>query len=113
MKGIISMLFGRGEAEYREEHKAFRDAIPDDFPTHYTEEQRAAMHPACSGKHKDTMVAADYRRANQMRGPLSKSEDKRFTQYQHLTAEYQRQVASLPSGSRVVPFDEWLELQKG
>jgi hypothetical protein len=103
MKGFFKMLSGQGEKEYREQHKAFDDAIPDRYEDHIEEHEwqwkhpdsakRAKTHPAYSGPMENSLDAANYRRAHQMRGPQSKAEHEAF-------AEYQRTHG--PDGRRIV-----------
>lgn len=83
MHGIKDMLSGKGERENQERHKAFRDAIPDDFLAGTTIQERAAKHPAYSGPMSNSMDAANYRRAHYGgKGPQSKAEHADFAEYQ-------------------------------
>jgi hypothetical protein len=88
MKGIWSMLSGRGEKEYRQQHEEFDNSIPNKYPFRAGEYVRygpgeldyrnatpadASLpeHPAYSGRYGKTMDASNYRKANSA-GPKSK-----------------------------------------
>jgi hypothetical protein len=92
MKGIWKMLTGQGEAEYRAQHQAFRDALPREFPFVIGEGDHAVVrygrgsqdlrpashedlaqlpsHPAYAGPLVNTSDAFNYRRATACHGPL-------------------------------------------
>ena len=63
MKGPWKMLTGKGGREYRDQHRAFDNAIPD---------YGTDNHPAVSGPLANSLSARNYRRANANHGPLSK-----------------------------------------
>lgn len=110
MKGIWKMLTGQGEKEYRQQHKAFNDAIPDDWNGDETIEEKAAKHPAYSGATARSHEAFDYRRAHYMRGPQSKREHEEFAAMQKKLAQYEKEnrVSSYMTDSG---FLEWLDRQ--
>src|SRR5689334_8122209 len=93
MKGFWKMLTGQGEAEYRAEHQAFRDCIPDDFPfvvetkdgvfvrtgprdrdwrPATREDYALPTHPAYVGPMAQTSDGFNYRRATSNHGPMPK-----------------------------------------
>ena len=99
---VWKMLSGKGEKENQKRHKAFRDAIPDTFPSDMTIEERAAIHPAYSGPMANTLQAADYRRAHYMHGPQSKAEHAALVRRQAMMEEYERQVAEFTQRLREI-----------
>ncbi len=107
MFGIGKMLSGKGEAENRRRHNAFRDAIPQNFPAGMSEPERARLHPAYSGPKAKTKMAADYRRAHAMHGPQSQAEHRAFERQQNMMDEYERREKASKT-SRVLSFGEWL-----
>lgn len=93
MKGLLKMISGQGEKEYRQQHQKFRDAIPDDFPADMTIDERAAKHPAYSGPMANTLDADNYRRArNLFGGPKSKAEHAALTEYQRTHDQFGRRI---------------------
>jgi len=102
MHGFWTMFTGRGEKLNREKHKAFRDAIPDTFPTDMTIEERAARHPAYSGPVANSMDAENYRRAHYMHGPQSQAEHAALVRRQAMMEEYERQVAEFTQRLREI-----------
>ena len=102
LKGFLAMLSGRGGREYGDQHRKFRDAIPDHFPTDMTIEERAAWHPAYSGPMANSMDAENYRRAHYMHGPQSKAEHAALVMRQAMMEEYERQVAEFTQRLREI-----------
>jgi len=108
LKGFWKMLTGQGGKEYGEQHRRFKAAIPNTFPTDMTIKERAARHPAYSGSMANSMDAADYRRAHfGGRGPQSKAEHAAFARQQAMMDEYDRQAAKAGESEYLVPFGEW------
>lgn len=79
---FFRMLSGRGERENRANRKAFKDAIPQNFPGDMTETERRENHPAYSGPWANTPQAASYQRAHGSRGPQSKAEHRALERHQ-------------------------------
>ena len=102
------MLSGRGEKEYRKQHKDFNDAIPDNYEPGMTIEEKAAKHPAYSGPMANGMDAANYCRANDCHGPKSKAEHRQFPLMHKLLEQYEREnhVSSYIDNPR---FLDWLK----
>jgi hypothetical protein len=110
MQGILAMLSGKGEAKNRARHKAFRDAIPQNFPSDMTISERAVHHPAYSGPMSNSLQAADYRRAHYGGGgPQSQAEHRAFDRRQTLQEDYEREVVREGKGVKTISFKQWLQ----
>lgn len=109
MKGILKMLSGRGEREYRLQHRRFHDAIPDNYPADMTVAERAERHPAYSGPMANSLDADNYRRAlNLFSPPKSKAEHAALTEYQRTHDQYGRRIAEVEDAPERRGVLEWL-----
>lgn len=120
MKGFWAMLTGRGGKEYREQHQAFEDAIPDRFPFLVSEDtvrigpgdqsfrkatpeeqETLPRHPAYF---ENSLEAANYRRAHSCHGPMTKTTPLTASERRELMKDFR--IAQ--KANRDLVFEQWL-----
>jgi len=131
MKGIWKMLTGKGEAEYRQQHREFREAIPNDFPFVVGEGEAAVVrfgagdfdyrdatkqdlrtlltHPAYAGKFASMSDGANYQCAMSSHGPMPKSHDADLQKVQGIYNEYAEYLTAHQAEHFEPEFRTWLD----